>query len=237
MGGDANVAARVPGGWDRIRQSIREEQANMPVLASAPMLVQETLIFPYLSGAEFMRNFQTRSPGKDPFRDLPLSTEQILHTASYFDGKRDVPVALTLPPLPGTAAYENTLGEFETRLFLFQHLGDQNAAIRGAAGWGGDRYALVDTPRGQGLVWLTVWDTPIDAAEFNDLLGQAVQRRDGVRAPATSADASGAKSFEASGRRVTVTAGEVQGRAAVLLADMPAGASTAAVDLSKAGVR
>ena len=36
-----------------------------------------------------------------------------------------------------------------------------------AEGWGGDRVATVDGPRGAWVaVWQTAWDTPADAAEF-----------------------------------------------------------------------
>lgn len=248
LGGDA--ATRIPGGWDRVRQTIREQQSSMPVLGNAPMVIQEGLLFPYLSGAEFMRRFEARRPGAVPYGDMPQSTEQILHEDAYFGAKRDVPLRVSLPP-PSLASgarstYENDLGEFETRLFLFQHLRDQNGAIRGAAGWGGDRYAVVSTPRGEGLVWVTVWDTPVDAAEFNDMLGQVVERRyAGARAlraptPGSGAPAAGdaaTRTYQSAGRTVAVTTGEVQGRPAVLYVDVPAGASTSLLDLAKVTLR
>ena len=238
--GEGNVAERLPGGWDRIRQEIRERQGSMPVFAGAPTLVQETLIFPYLSGAEFMRRFKSRRPGEAPYADMPRSTEQILHEAAYFGPRRDAPLRVALPPLTGAkTAYENGLGEFETRLLLFEHLRDQNGAIRGAAGWGGDRFALVDTPRGQGLLWATAWDSPFEAAEFTDLLGQAVERRYGVsRTSATpgGGEGAGARSFEAAGRRVSVTAGEANGRPVVVLSDLPAGAAVGPLDIGRVRV-
>ena len=36
----------------------------MPVFASAPTIFQETLIFPYLTGAEFMRRFKQEAKGR-----------------------------------------------------------------------------------------------------------------------------------------------------------------------------
>ena len=50
LGGGAFIT-KLPGGWDRVRALIRDAQGQMPVFAAAPMLVQETLLFPYLSGA------------------------------------------------------------------------------------------------------------------------------------------------------------------------------------------
>ncbi|HEY4953655.1 MAG TPA: hypothetical protein VII02_02100, partial [Gemmatimonadaceae bacterium] len=77
MLGGNNVAVNLPGGWDRVREMIRDNQSSMPVFASAPVVIQETLIFPYLSGAEFVRNFKERNPGKSIYKDMPQSTEQI----------------------------------------------------------------------------------------------------------------------------------------------------------------
>jgi hypothetical protein len=58
MIGSDNAITSMPGGWDRVRQMIRDMQGSMPVFASAPTILQETLIFPYLTGAEFMRRFK-----------------------------------------------------------------------------------------------------------------------------------------------------------------------------------
>src|SRR4029079_13066229 len=100
MLGANTVAVNLPGGWDRVREMIRENQSSMPVFSAAPLVIQETLIFPYLSGAEFVRNFKERNPGKALYDDMPLSTEQILHPTAYF-AKRDSPPETHLPPLSG----------------------------------------------------------------------------------------------------------------------------------------
>ncbi len=229
MLGGANVAFNLPGGWDRIREMIRENQSAMPVFSSAPVLIQETLIFPYLSGAEFVRNFKERRRGEVLYKDMPQSTEQIIHPAAFFVN-RDPPTSVRLGKLAGaTEAYENTLGEFETRLFLFEHLKDQNEAVRGAMGWDGDRYALVNTAGGQGIVWLTVWDSPVEAGEFYELAGQAVEKRFGVSAVANKLT----KTYSAKGRSIEISTVEVKGRPAVAYVDVPAGASTAILQLGQ----
>ena len=84
MLGGSNIAINLPGGWDRIREMIRENQSSMPVFAAAPKVIQETLIFPYLSGAEFYRNYKERKPGSIIYKDMPVSTEQIIHPAAFF---------------------------------------------------------------------------------------------------------------------------------------------------------
>ncbi len=236
MLGSNNLAATLPGGWDRVRDMIREGQSSMPVFSSAPMIIQETLIFPYLSGAEFMRHFDETRPGKVPFDSMPLSTEQILHPDAYFE-RRDAPTTVTLPALGGGArsVYTNNLGEFETRLFLFQHLGDQNGAIRGAAGWDGDRYVLFDTNGGDGIAWLTVWDSKIDAGEFHDLVDTSILKRFRNVKPNSADGAS--RVYEAAGRTIQLTTGEVDGRPVVLYVDVPAGAPSSVIDLSKVTLR
>lgn len=212
--GSGNVAVELPGGWDRIREAIRNNRAAMPVYSSAPLVLQETLIFPYLSGAEFVKNYKVKNPTGIVYNDMPVSTEQILHQYAYF-GTRDAPTPITFAATPAVKpTYDNDLGEFETRLFLYQHLSNQEDATRGAAGWDGDRYIVFDTPAGSAIAWATVWDTPADAADFYNMM----QR---VRDSGKSAT-----------RATAVTTGEVDGRPVVLWLDVPAGARTDAVTLA-----
>jgi hypothetical protein len=223
MLGGSNIALNLPGGWDRIREMISENRASMPIFAAAPKVIQETLIFPYLSGAEFYRNYKERKPGSIIYKDMPVSTEQIIHPAAFFL-TRDNPTKVTLGTLSNaTKVYDNDLGEFETRLFLFQQLNDQNEAVRGATGWDGDRYAVVSTPQGQGIVWLTVWDSPVEAGEFFHLAGQAVEARYSTKAGKGSTDL--VKNYSAKGRTLQVSTLEIQKRPVVIYVDLPAGAN------------
>jgi hypothetical protein len=217
-GGD--IAALVPGGWDRVREIIRETSSQQPIFARAPRIIQETIIFPYLSGAEFMRTFQQLRPGEAPYGDMPRSTEQIMHARAYFN-ERDVATRVTLPaPRVGRDRYQNNLGEFETRLFLYEHMRDQSGAVRGAAGWDGDRYMVVQTPRGEALAWVTVWDSPVEAAEFTEMLDRAIGRRfDGE----VMRQVAGGKRYEVSGREVSWWGGDVGGRAVVIYTDAATG--------------
>jgi hypothetical protein len=227
MLGGSNLTINLPGGWDRIRDLIRESQSSMPVFAAAPRLIQETLIFPYLSGAEFYRNYKERKPGAVIYQDMPASTEQILHPTAFFVN-RDPPTRVSLGTLSNaTPTYENDLGEFETRLFLFENLNDQNEAVRGASGWDGDRYVVINTPQGPGIVWVTVWDSPVEAGEFFDIAGQAIEKRFGVKASPSANKTE--KSYSAGDRSLRLTATEAQGRPLVIYVDVPKGANTSIV--------
>lgn len=231
MIGADNAITALPGGWDRVRQMIREAQSSMPVFASAPTILQETLIFPYLTGAEFMRKFKTEAPGQSPYSRMPVSTEQMMHTERYFES-RDEPTKVVLPaPLSGTEKYQNNLGEFETRILLYEYIKDQGSAVRGAAGWDGDRYMLIETPRGDAIAWVTVWDTSIDAAEFFDLLDVSMIKRHGGRI--TPSGRGTTRTYGASGRRIMLQISDINGRPVILYVDAPAGVSPRLLDLSK----
>jgi hypothetical protein len=234
MLGGSNIAINLPGGWDRIRELIRESQASMPIFAAAPRVIQETLIFPYLSGAEFYRNYKEREPGTPIYKDMPVSTEQIIHPAAFFV-TRDPPTRVSLGTLSNaTASYDNDLGEFETRLFLFEHTNDQNEAVRGASGWDGDRYAVLNTPQGPGIAWLSVWDSPVEAAEFYHVAGQAVEKRFNAKPAAGGSSAD--RTYAAGDRSVRLTATEVQGRPVVIYVDVPRGANTSVIQTGQVRV-
>jgi hypothetical protein len=180
----------LPNFWD-LRTALGGQQDQMKVFGSAPLWLRESLIFPYLGGAEFVRWFDHEYPGKQPYGVLmPISTEQILHPARYVAGDR--PDALAFEsPAPDTVRYEDGLGEFEIRLLLQQHLGDDSAAALFAAGWDGDRYQVLGRrsagaaggPGGAGaagadaLVWYTLWDDKAAAARFARGLERAWAKR------------------------------------------------------------
>ncbi|MBC7791077.1 MAG: hypothetical protein H7Z74_14115 [Anaerolineae bacterium] len=234
------VSLRLMGGqliaWDKAREVIRQSQSSMPLFSTAPTIIQETLLFPYLSGAEFMSRYDTRNPRSSPFSgNLPVSTEQILHADAYFD-KRDDPVRITLPsPTTGETTYENNLGEFETRILLFEHTRDQNLAVRAAAGWDGDRYMVIRTARGEGIAWLTIWDSAIDAAEFTNAMSEGIAVR--FKSPAGDPLPSGGKKYVARERALMLWGGEVSGRSAVLFVDVPDGVDTNVIDVAKVELR
>ena len=153
----------VPEFWGQMRETIRQQQSSMPVLSSAPLILRETLIFPYLGGADFVRWYGINYPGTVPFGErLPTSTEQILRPERYRDGDQPVSLRFNGPDI----LYEDGLGEFETRVLMTELLGSESEAIPVANDWDGDRYAIYDTGDGYGLVWWSVWDSAEAAQRF-----------------------------------------------------------------------
>ncbi len=143
----------------RQREAMALQQAQMPQFARAPMWLRETLIFPYLGGADFIGWFVRTHRGQEPFgAAMPLSSEQILHPDRYAAG--DQPVELRFSGSgPDTVRYDDNLGEFEIGL-LFNQLLHDSSETRGpgyAQGWGGDRYRVYGVPA-DALVWYSVWD-------------------------------------------------------------------------------
>jgi hypothetical protein len=105
----------------------------------------------------------------EAYSDPPRSSEQILHPEKYLEG--DEPQIVALPPLTDTLGAgwrlveAETLGEFQTGLYLAQQV-DQATADLASAGWDGDQYALYVQDGAEVLAFATVWDSPEDREEF-----------------------------------------------------------------------
>ena len=70
---------------------------------------------------------------------------------------------------------QDTFGEFQLGIWLREAGVASGDATAAAAGWGGDRLAVVEGPDGAwGVVIDTVWDTEKDATEFADAANAAV---------------------------------------------------------------
>jgi len=153
-----------------------------------------------------------------------------MHEQAFFGTPRDEPTRVTLPPVSGaTGGYQNVLGEFGTRLFVYQHLQDQNASIRAASGWDGDRYVVLETPKGKGIAWVSVWDSPFEAAEFVNSLGDAMAKRYRAKIETKGTE----RTLRGRGRSVRIVQREIDGRDAVLFVDVPEGVSTDVLDLGR----
>jgi hypothetical protein len=220
----------------RIRPAGGATQPAMPKFDSAPTLLQETLLFPYIAGAEFLRQFKRARPGQVPYNPAPASTEQILHPEKYLDALPDLPTRVTLgAPRGAVLVHEDNLGEFETRLFLIEHIKDVSAATAAAAGWDGDRYQLVQVGGGSGIVWLTVWDDAAEATEFRERMEQMVEQRFG--ALRGSGGAGSARTWTLSGRSLQLEQRELDGRAVVIWEDVPAGTRPGVLDRAAVQLR
>lgn len=169
----------LPSFWEQ-RTVLNQQQAQMKEYAGAPLWLRETLVFPYLAGADFVRWYESQHPAQHPFGNaMPRSTEQILHPDRYAAGDRPVDLAFE-GNAPDTVRYEDGLGELEIRLLFQQLLGDPTGlrATPLAEGWGGDRYQVFGADSTQlALVWYSVWDEAAAADRFDRSLKRAWQAR------------------------------------------------------------
>lgn len=167
-----------------MRPALEAENEQFPVFQRSPRLIRETLLFPYTAGASFVQVlFRRRSAGGPPvpFGDLlPQSTEQVLEPERAFFRERDAPTELELGPAGDgwSVVYSNTLGQLEAGIFLSERTGGRAGT---AAGWDGDRYALLEgLERRESLIWYSVWDDEAAAdrvaGALADMPGLAVRR-------------------------------------------------------------
>ncbi len=183
-------------------RAVKSQIEGMQAFAEAPAVLRAS-VAAYTEGQTFvLRGKPALDPGAarratvnflDLARDLPRSSEQVLHPEKYWDpAHRDDPVTVddaAVEPLFRTLSLEvlnrDTLGEIYTALLLDPDKvgrmvgpGGTGAAwtVPAAEGWGGDRLYLLGpagTPPGTTppleelrALWLTTWDTPRDREEF-----------------------------------------------------------------------
>ncbi len=166
-----------------------------PIFDSAPAYMKQDFLFPYLQGKDFVQRLLDSGGEKavdGAFANTPKSTEQILHPERY---PSDAPLQVDLPTLTSTlgTAWEEidrgVMGEWYTYLILAYGLDpntrlDEATARQAAAGWGGDRYAVLYNQAEQktALVLKTTWDTLADAAEFSSAFLDYAGKRFGAAA-------------------------------------------------------
>jgi hypothetical protein len=159
------------------------------VLARTPAILRAPLEFPYTTGFGFVQTINGTG-GWDAVNDLynrmPESTEQILHREKYAAAEAPVKVALPadLATRLGTGwkvAAEDTFGELQTGIWLADGGVPSATANAAAAGWGGDRLAVLDGPGDHWAVAIkTAWDTAHDADEFAAAVTTALKKAQGV---------------------------------------------------------
>lgn len=152
-----------------LRPSLEGMKSQFPALASAPRVVQESLLFPYVEGTGFVLDLWRKGKRVAPFGpDLPRSTKQVI--TRDLD---DVPVNVHLDVQGGRVVHEDDLGRLEAGVFMDAHAGALPDGFW--KGWGGDEYALVESSGGsRGLVWVTVWDDAPSRTAFIDALKPAL---------------------------------------------------------------
>jgi hypothetical protein len=161
--------------WSTFRAELQAQQQGTSLFARAPMVIRETLTFPYVAGANFVRWFDRTHPGKMPFGSaMPVSTEQIMHPDRYARG--DEPIDVQFDGDTTGVIFDDTFGAFDVALLRAGLQHSDTVDTDEASGWGGDRLRIYRTPDGPALVWVTAWDTPAAAGRFQAMAGGIVAR-------------------------------------------------------------
>jgi hypothetical protein len=118
----------------------------LPELDGVPPILKRSLVAAYADGLTFvnaLRNKGGFAAVDAAWRDLPTSTEQILHPEKY--ERREGPLAVAPPPAPEagptTPVFVDVLGEQGLR-FVFEEWMPLVSAAAAASGWGGDQLAV-----------------------------------------------------------------------------------------------
>ena len=169
-----------------IRPGAIEEMDKDSNLAKAPIVIRDSLLFPYLAGTSFSQQFLKAHTGWEDlhllFERPPVSTQQIIHPDFYL--KNVGPAKVNLPKLKGIVPAdwkpleENVMGEFGVEEILKQFL-DPARAAQLAPSWDGDRYALFEDAKTKDtrLVFLLALETTDDAARFFGQYSEALEMK------------------------------------------------------------
>lgn len=129
----------------------RMAAASYPVFSTAPLYLQETLLFPYTAGVLFHQAVVERL-GSRAFRAVlespPETTRQILHPEEWLARRRYQAPPAPVPPLESDyrRISAGILGEFDLRVLVKQFCGEE-AAERLGPQWRGGSYELLEHRR------------------------------------------------------------------------------------------
>ncbi len=175
---------------DMVDMYVESKGYSSKVLDSAPGYIYESLLFPYIEGAEFVRHLY-RDGGyaavNRAFSEPPSTTEQIYHPEKFLAGEGAVDVALE-DMSAGLGAgweldYDNVLGEFDVYQLFAPYLSSKVDVAAAAEGWGGNRYHHYSGEGGDELlVQVYAWDSVEDAQEFAAAYARYVKERFGSEA-------------------------------------------------------
>ena len=150
-----------------------------PVYDISPDFLKEDLIFPYTYGQIFVEHLYNLGGWEavdNAYRNVPVSTEQILHPEKY---PHDQPENVNIPdlvPLLGEEWSEldqGIMGEWYTFLILAHGLQPEarleiSEAQAASDGWGGDEYLVYQNALTGEIILVmhTSWESAHDATQF-----------------------------------------------------------------------
>jgi hypothetical protein len=179
---------------DMLKQNMMDTSGS-PVLARAPLLIQESMMFPYEQGlafeADILREKGTQRAFAGVLDNPPSTSAEIMHPVDYLFHKQQplLPIPDLHPLLDAKyAPYDiGVVGEFDVKtivdLFASEKESDQiTPRWRGGTYYAAQRRSDQNTPRQDspdslGLVYFSAWDTPQAATRFADVYQRQFPRK------------------------------------------------------------
>jgi hypothetical protein len=179
---------------DKMNQAMGDS-SDSPTLANAPLLLQRSLIFPYIDGLDFVRAVWTANGRQAAFAGMldhpPSSTYEIMNPTVYLT-HAPVPL-LRMPDIHSLidAQYEpydiGVMGEFDVQV-MAELFGGQAAADALAPAWRGGIYYTAQSKEATtsnaqnstsslALLYLSRWTTPEAADAFANLYAAEIPRK------------------------------------------------------------
>lgn len=197
-----------PGLADRMNQAM-SDSSDSPTLASAPLVLQKSLLFPYVDGLDFVRVVLTAKGKKAAFQGMldhpPSSTYEVMTPKVYLD-HGPVPL-LRMPDIHPLidAQYRpydvGVMGEFDVQV-MAELFGGPGMSVALTPMWRGGIYytaqsktattaAARDSLKSLALLYLSRWATPEAAQAFATVYAGEIPRKyeHAVAQPRDEADA------------------------------------------------
>jgi hypothetical protein len=174
MASSGKTALDIP--EEALATQMRAQAMLSGAASDIPMVLQTSLVAPYVDGMMFVSALRRRGGWAEvdrAWKRPPVTSEQLLHLDKY-DAK-EPPLAVPAPPLDAlgggfSVLFTDLFGEESMRL-TFEEWGRRKAAESLSAGWGGDRASLLVRTHDGVEERLATWVIRYDA----DACGKAKQ--------------------------------------------------------------
>lgn len=176
---------------DRVKE-MSSDTSTSPVLSRAPLLLQESLLFPYSAGLTFEQALLQAGGVDVAFAGAldrpPTSSHEVLHPDQYL-AKASVPV-LTMPDVHALLDKEwdpydvGVMGELDVRI-ITELFGGQSLAAPLAVAWNGGIYYAAQkksaadktSPSSIGIVYFSQWKNQDSARSFVKIYATQLARK------------------------------------------------------------
>ena len=179
--------------FGRVMRDAMGKATDSPMLERAPLMLRESLLYPYRDGLDFEQELLSAG-GKSlafngAFKQPPQNTHEILDPADYL--KRAVIPPLPIPDLRDALgrAYEKydvgSVGEFDVSIILKQFSGDAASASIARSWRGGSYYAARKAGSSNptintgdlAILYLSRWDSDDAAEKFAQVYRDGLSNR------------------------------------------------------------